>query len=204
MVKAEQILRYWFGALDNQLSKPSQSSLWYQSTAVIDQEITLQFQHLHSQAVEQPFDHWLDNARGSLAYVILLDQLPRNMFRGTEKAFASDLSALEAVKAGVSQGFDKKLALIERIFYYHPFEHSEDLGVQQESVKLFRQLLEDFPSEIHQVVIQVALDFAIEHLEIIEQFGRFPHRNNVLNRQSTQQELDYLKSGNDFGQSAKG
>jgi len=204
MVKAEQILRYWFGALDNELSKQSQSSLWYQSTATIDLEITSQFNHLYSQAVEQPFTHWLDNARGSLAYIILLDQLPRNMFRGKDKAFSSDNKALAAAQEGISKGFDKKLALIERIFYYHPFEHSEDLAVQQDSVRLFKQLLAEYPSEIHQAVIKIALDFAIEHLEIIEKFGRFPHRNKVLNRQPTQQELEYLKLGNDFGQSAKG
>ena len=203
MVKAEQILRYWFGALDNQLSKPTQSSLWYQSTAVIDQEIISQFSHLYLLAQEKPFAHWLDNARGSLAYVILLDQLPRNMFRGKDKAFSSDNKALETAKEGISHGFDKQLALIERIFYYHPFEHSENLSDQKESVRLFRQLLEEYPSDLHQTVINVALEFAIEHLEIIERFGRFPHRNEVLNRQSSSQEIEYLKSGNDFGQSAK-
>ncbi len=204
MVKAEQILRYWFGPLDNQLSKPSQSTLWYQSTESIDLEINLQFQHIFRQALEQPFGHWNDNTRGSLASVILLDQLPRNMFRGTAQAFSGDEQALATVKEGIEQGFDKEMALIERIFYYHPFEHSENLSDQETSVELFNQLLTEFPSEIHQTVIKVALDFAIEHLDIIKKFKRFPHRNKVLNRHTTKEELEYLKSGNDFGQSAKG
>lgn len=203
MVKAEQLLRYWFGALDNQLSKSSQSALWYQAPPVIDQEIRSQFQHLYQQALIQPFEHWLDNARGSLAMVILLDQLPRNMFRGSSQAFSSDDNALETAKTGIKNGFDKELALIERIFYYHPLQHSEKLTDQQTSVKLFEQLLADYPNELHQSVIKVALDFAIEHLEIIQKFGRFPHRNKVLARQSTNAELAYLKTGSDFGQRAK-
>ncbi|MCJ8318449.1 MAG: DUF924 domain-containing protein [Colwellia sp.] len=203
MVKAEQILRYWFGPLDNQLSKQSQSALWYQATPLIDQEITSQFHHLYQQALTQPFNHWNDSARGSLALVILLDQLPRNMYRGTAQAFLTDQKSLETVKAGISLGFDDNLALIERIFYYHPFEHSEKLTDQEQSVELFTKLLTKYPDEVHQAVIQNAVDFAVEHLEIIKRFGRFPHRNKVLNRQSTTQELEYLKSGNDFGQSTK-
>jgi len=203
MVKAEQILRYWFGHLDNQLSKQSQSVLWYQATPSIDQEISSQFQHLYQQALAKPFTHWLDNARGSLALVVLLDQLPRNMYRGTAQAFSTDQKALETVKSGILSGFDNDLALIERIFYYHPFEHSEKLSDQEQSVKLFTRLLTKYPDEFHQVVIQNAVDFAVEHLEIIKRFGRFPHRNKVLNRQSTVQEIEYLKSGHDFGQGSK-
>ena len=203
MVKAEQVLRYWFGQLDNQLSKQSQTALWYQATERIDQEITSQFHHLYQQALSQPFSHWHDSARGSLALVILFDQLPRNMYRGTAEAFLTDQEALKAVKAGILLGFDDELALIERIFYYHPFEHSEKLTDQEKSVELFTKLLTIYPDEIHQAVIQNAIDYAVEHLEIIKEFGRFPHRNKVLNRQSTVQEIEYLKSGNDFGQTTK-
>lgn len=203
MVKAEQVLRYWFGSLDNQLSKQSQSVLWYQATPLIDQEISSQFGHLYYQALSQPFTNWQDNARGSLALVVLLDQLPRNMYRGTAQAFTTDSQALETAKAGIILGFDNDLALIERIFYYHPFEHSERLGDQEESVKLFTKLLDIYPDEFHQTVIRNAIDYAVQHYDIIKTFGRFPHRNLMMKRQSTSQELEYLKSGNDFGQSTK-
>ena len=203
MLKAEQVLRYWFGNLDNQLSKQSQSVLWYQATPIIDQEISLQFGHLYHQALSQPFTDWLDNARGSLALVVLLDQLPRNMYRGTAQAFSTDSQALETAKTGILLGFDNDLALIERIFYYHPFEHSEQLSDQEESVNLFTKLLDIYPDEFHQAVIKNAIDFAVQHFEIIKKFGRFPHRNLMLNRQSTPEEIEYLKSGNDFGQSTK-
>ena len=203
MIKTEQILRYWFGVLNNELSNQSQSLLWYQSTPEIDQEIFSQFNHLYQQSVSGKLAHWHDNARSSLAMIILLDQLPRNMFRGTAQAFASDNKALLTAQKGIEKGFDKELSLIERIFYYHPFEHSEDLSIQQKSVDLFSSLLDEYPSEVHQSVIKSSVNFAQQHLTIIEQFGRFPHRNQVLNRQSTVAELDYLKTGNSFGQAAK-
>ena len=203
MIKTEQILRYWFGVLDNELSNKSQSILWYQSTPEIDQEIFSQFNHLYQQSISGKLAHWHDNARSSLAMIILLDQLPRNMFRGTAQAFASDSQALLTAQKGIDRGFDKELSLIERIFYYHPFEHSEDLSDQQKSVDLFSSLLDEYPSEVHQSVIKSSVNFAQQHLTIIEQFGRFPHRNQVLNRQSTVAELDYLKTGNSFGQAAK-
>jgi len=125
------------------------------------------------------------------------------MFRGTAQAFANDKLALEVAQHGITNGFDKKLQLIEQIFYYHPFEHSENLAIQQQSVKLFSALRNEYQSVEQLAVIDNAIHWAKEHKEIIEQFARFPHRNSILSRESSDAELEYVKTGSDFGQVSK-
>jgi len=203
MLKAEQVLRYWFGAISNELASSKQMALWYQATPEIDNEIKAQFEHLHQQAMNGDFAVWLENSRGSLAAVILLDQMPRNMFRASANAFGSDALALQICRQGIAKGFDKEMSLIERIFYYHPFEHSEKLADQTQCVQLFSQLLNEYKEEGHIAVINNAKLWAVEHFDIIKRFGRFPHRNIILNRTSTMEEVEFLKIGPDFGQKAK-
>lgn len=199
----EDVLQFWFGDIDNELSPPTQAAMWYQGSKALDYAMVEKFGHLYQRAINHELDDWLDSPGGSLALVILLDQLPRNMFRGTARAFASDAQALAISQQGIAAGFDCSMALIERVFYYHPFEHSEQLAMQQQCLSLFDQLAHSYPAEVHQQVIANARHWAQEHLAIIEQFGRFPHRNQILNRASTAAEVQFLRAGVNFGQSAR-
>ncbi|MEW6981913.1 DUF924 family protein [Colwelliaceae bacterium 6471] len=203
MENIEKILCFWFGELRDQLSSGDKNQLWYQSTPIIDEEIADTFGELYQQALNGQLQVWQDQPRGSLALVILLDQMPRNMYRATAQAFASDNLALAIAKHGIAQGFDKQYALIERIFYYHPFEHSEQLNEQRRAVALFSALLKEYGQTNHIKLIENALHWSKAHMEIIERFGRFPHRNDILGRESTDEELAYLKDGLHFGQIKK-
>ena len=200
MKEIEDVLSFWFGDIKNSLCDKPHNQLWYQGSEKFDNEIAKKFSSLVKMAASGQLNAWQGNAKGSLALVILLDQLPRNIFRGTEKAFSFDSLALSVCKSGIAQGFDKELSLIEQVFYYHPFQHSELLVEQERSVALFSVLLTEFQQVEHLAVIENALHWTREHLAIIKQFGRFPHRNKVLARDSRPEEIDYLKSGHDFGQ----
>jgi uncharacterized protein (DUF924 family) len=137
-------------------------------------------------------DTWLGTTRGRLALVIVLDQFSRNMFRGNQSGFAGDERALAAALEGLALGADKSLALDERIFLYMPLMHSEQLAHQQRSLELFTGLLEGQPEALRGY-LSSSVDYARRHLEIVERFGRFPHRNAVLGRASTPEELEFLK-----------
>ena len=128
-----QVLDFWFGEINNELSDGQHQELWYQGSDELDNKIKQEFEPLYQRALAGQLDHWQQESKGCLALVILLDQLPRNMFRGTAGAFASDELALKICKAGIEQGLDRQLSLIERVFYYHPFQHSESLAEQQTS-----------------------------------------------------------------------
>ena len=199
----DEVNNFWFGDIVNELSLPSQNQLWYQAEKAQDELIKQLFLPLYLQATNNQLAQWQSEPKGMLALVILLDQMPRNMFRGTKQAFGSDELALTLAKKGVTLGIDKQLTLIERVFFYHPFEHSEQLVDQQQSVTLFEQLLTEYNAPEHIGLIENSLHWAKVHYEIIEQFGRFPHRNEILGRQSTAQELEFLEQGPNFGQSAK-
>ena len=120
-----------------------------------------------------------------MALILLLDQFPRNLFRGTPRAFATDPQALAAARNAVDRGFDRHFLPVRRWFLYLPFEHAEDLQLQQQSVKLFEQLRDDAASAS-------TIDYAIRHFEVIQRFGRFPHRNQILGRQTTPEEAEFL------------
>ncbi|WP_281560100.1 DUF924 family protein [Thalassomonas sp. RHCl1] len=196
----DEVLDFWFGEITNELCDEQHQAFWYQGSEALDNEVKMKFFDLYQQALAGQLSHWQQEARGSLALVILLDQLPRNMFRGTARAFASDELALQVCKAGIKSGLDRQLSLSERIFYYHPYQHSESLTEQQTSVEIFIAMLEQYPQLVHVKVIENSIHWAKEHLAIIRQFGRFPHRNKALVRESTAQELEYLESGFKFGQ----
>ena len=142
---------------------------------------------------------WLDTARGSLALVMLFDQLPRNIYRGTKDAFASDHLALETTTAGIKRGFDQELNLIERVFFYIPLEHAEDLHVQDECVKQYKALDKIVPLEMKSIT-QACMQENAAHREVIRRFGRFPQRNAALGRRSTQEELEWLAQHHGWGQ----
>ncbi|TKB46031.1 DUF924 family protein [Thalassotalea mangrovi] len=196
----EQVLQFWFGDISQELADKAKQNLWYAASVEQDLQIAAQFGSLVESAATGQFKDWQHSPRGSLALIILLDQMPRNIYRETAAAFANDALALQYCLDGIDRGHDQRLCLIERCFYYHPLEHSESLSMQDLCLSKFNELEDEYFLEPHIQFIQNAQGFAREHADIIERFGRFPHRNRVLNRKSSQQELAYLKTAKRFGQ----
>ncbi len=187
MNEAGDVIDYWFGA-PGDAEYGSHREMWFGGGPEIDAEITERFGALHVRAAAGEFDHWRDEARACLALILLLDQFPRNMFRGEPRSFATDAEAIEIARHAVDQGYDRGLDLNIQQFYYMPFQHSEDLADQRRSVELFRAGADDERKEEN-------IGYAVQHLEIIERFGRFPHRNEILGRESTPKEIKFLEDG---------
>lgn len=194
------ILDFWFGEIKDGLTVEDRNKFWFMPNADVDNTIRDKFEDLVRQAGSGKLKSWEGTPRGNLALIILLDQFTRNIYRGKPDAFKYDSIARRMCTEGIKNGTDKKLEIIERCFYYLPLEHSENLEDQDRCVKLFEELLVRVgKSKI--TLIKNSLDYAVLHRSIIEEFGRFPHRNKILNRESTKQELDFLlKQGNKFGQ----
>ena len=175
----ETIIDYWYS--------PQIKKHWFASTPELDSEITEQFETVWEQAAEGALNHWADTSKGSLALIIILDQLPLNMFRNQAKSFQSEQMAVEIARQAVEKKQDAQLPKDKLPFLYMPLMHSENLDDQELSVSLYEQ-----------AELEANIRFARHHRDIIRQYGRFPHRNQILNRQSTQQELDYLNSKHAF------
>lgn len=145
-------------------------------------------------AIEGKLKSWEDASRSTLALIILLDQFSRNIYRGTAKAFAQDSLALEICLRAIDNGFDKMLHSVERLFFYMPLEHSEDIEIQKKSVEYFSVMEKLFPTPPSLAsMVSEFRKYAEMHYVIIERFGRFPHRNEVLGRESTPEEIEFLK-----------
>lgn len=188
---AEQILTFWFGPTDAP-DRGRPRKFWFRKSAAFDAEVRARFEAIYQQATAGSYAAWQDTPAGCLALAVALDQFPRNMFRGEARAFASDPQALAVAKLAVARGFDRQLLPVERWFLYLPYEHCEDLGTQAESVALFETLASDGDSAS-------SIDYARRHQDVIARFGRFPHRNAILNRPSTPAELDFLsRPGSSF------
>jgi len=157
---------------------------WYTKDSDFDAEITRRFLPTYEAAVAGHLSHWEDTPEGALALVIVLDQFARNMFRGSARTFAADALARAAADRVIRRGFDRRVATQERQFVYIPFEHSEDPADQERSVALFRA---NDDAE--------ALKWAELHADVIRRFGRFPHRNAILERATTPAEQTFLDSG---------
>ena len=196
----ESVLGFWFGdGLDSPESVTERCRLWFQGDPSFDGQIRERFDGLPSRAQQGSLDSWQGQPRSSLALVLVLDQFPRNLFRGTSQCFAYDGLAHEIALAALERGFDTALAPLEATFLYLPLEHAEDLESQERCVSLFRGLLDRAPVELRPQ-FESFLSYATRHQEVIERFGRFPHRNAVLGRSSTSEELSYLEAGGDtFG-----
>jgi uncharacterized protein (DUF924 family) len=175
---AAQVLNYWFEEL--------QPAAWFRKDERVDAAIGERFGALYEQ-LAQIRPEQLTSPLESVAAVIVLDQFPRNMFRGTPRAFATDALALSISQQAIAAGWDQRLTQQQRLFLYMPFQHSEDRAVQERSIELFTQLgLAD------------NLDYAHRHKNIIDRFGRFPHRNPVLGRESTTAELQFVATHRAF------
>ncbi len=183
--RVKDILNFWFGEPnDKDYGKPRKS--WFIKNPDFDEEVQSHFYTDYEAATAGKFDSWQTAPESCLALIIFLDQLPRNLFRGQWRSFATDSKALSAAQYAVQQGFDQQMIPIKRWFIYLPYEHSENLEHQRQSVALFEQLRDDADSAF-------AIDYAIRHYQIIEKFGRFPHRNQILGRENTPEETKFLE-----------
>lgn len=195
----QYVLNFWFGeASDDAVVAAEKSALWWGKSEASDQLIWAKFSHRVEQASEGSLLHWLDDPEGRLAAIVLVDQFRRNIFRDTPEAFADDALARRWCLEGLARGIDASLRPIERVFFYLPLEHSESLEQQQQSLRLFERLRDEAPTS-QQTLLQSYLDFARRHHDVIERFGRFPHRNAILGRESTADERAFLEqSGSSF------
>ncbi len=183
---AEKVLLFWFA--DEPGSRESMfQSRWFFPTSEFDRLCTTRFLASYEDAAHGRLEDWKNDPRSCLALVLLLDQFPRNMFRGTARAFATDAKARELTRHAVSAGFDRALSPMMRMFLYLPLEHSENLNDQLESVRLTSELVSE-----NRDCTEI-LQHAEQHLEVFRRFGRFPGRNDALGRQSTQEEMNFLK-----------
>lgn len=175
MITPDDVLNFWFSA--------ETQPRWFAHDAAFDAEIRRKFAVLYEHVRDGAHADWKDSPRGLLALIIVLDQFPRNMHRDSPQAFASDDLALTLSELAIAKGFNVLLSAQERQFLYMPLMHAEKLDVQEQAVARFAEL--DQPE---------ALDYAIHHRDIIARFGRFPHRNAVLGRASSDQETEFLKT----------
>jgi uncharacterized protein (DUF924 family) len=175
----QQIIDFWFA--------DDVRKLWFKSTPEFDRMLSERFEDTLNQAGRGELDHWMENAEGCLALVIILDQFPLNMYRGSAQSFATEAQSREVARVAIENGFDKALPAEQQAFLYMPFMHSEDLVDQELALKLFDQ-----PG------MESSLRFARHHHAIVETYGRFPHRNAILGRVSTALEIEYLNSRQAF------
>jgi uncharacterized protein (DUF924 family) len=172
--EAREVVNFW---------KQAGPGLWFAKDAAFDQRFRQRFLLLHEAAARGELSSWQSTSEGSLALIILLDQFPRNAFRGTERMYSTDASARRAASLALAAGYDRDFPLELRKFFVLPFAHSEELADQERSVALARRLGAD------------DLAHAEQHRDIVRRFGRFPHRNRILGRQSTPEETEYLANG---------
>jgi uncharacterized protein (DUF924 family) len=190
--KIETILNFWFGAnSDDAEVARSQAKLWWGKDKEIDDEIGRRFEDTVRAAVAGELNDWLTTARGQLALIIVTDQFPRNIYRETARAFSSDIKALAWCLYGLDRRADRELRPVERVFFYLPLEHAESREHQRRSVECFSNLFAIVPAP-QKGIFEEYLNYAIRHRDVIERFGRFPHRNKILGRDSTPEELAFL------------
>ena len=176
---------------------------WFGSDRETDRHIAGHFAPTLHAASQGLLEDWETHPRGCLALTIVLDQFPRNINRGTAAAFQHDALALAVTRRGLSAGHLRALATLEQAFLLMPFQHCEDLACQREGVALFERMHAEAPSEWLPIADNI-VQYARLHAEIIERFDRFPHRNAVLGRASTPEEIEFLKSNTEsFGQGAE-
>lgn len=179
LIDSDDILAFWF-------SEPV-AKLWFNSTPEFDDDIKYRFESVYLDAKQGKYDNWMDTAQGCLALVLLFDQFPLNMYRGKKDCFATEARSREVARYALAKHFERQLSDKQKTFLYMPFMHSEEIEDQNRSVELFEK-----------ANLTNNLRFAHHHRDIVKHFGRFPHRNQILGRQSTEAELAYLKSKDAF------
>jgi uncharacterized protein (DUF924 family) len=200
--RIEAILSFWFK--EQELSAPQidrRMEIWFGKDAVFDHEIEKEFSDDVDAACEGKLEHWAVDPHGRLALIILIDQFRRNIHRNTADAFSKDRLALKLCVEGAMEKKDRGLTPIQRVFFYMPLQHAESPKVQAKSVELYNRLAESVSATERETFLTIA-QFAELHRDIVDQFGRFPHRNVLLNRENTAEEAEYLAGDSpDFGQS---
>lgn len=176
-IEPSDIIHYWFSEKSKQF--------WFASTPSIDKEITFRYETVWEKAASGGLRSWGETADGSVALIIILDQFPLNMFRGKAKGFKTESMAVEVALNAIDNGFDEEMDNEKLLFLFMPLMHSENLGHQNLQVYLFEKY-------------NFNLEFSKHHRDLVKKFGRFPHRNEILGRMSTMEELDYLLSDNAF------
>jgi uncharacterized protein (DUF924 family) len=185
-VEAQSVLDYWFGTAGS-AEYATQREMWFRKDEAFNRDIAQRFGPLIERALRGELEDWASTPSGALAQILLLDQFTRNTMRDTPRAFAGDARALKAAITMVGRGQDESLLPVQRTFIYTPFEHSEDMAMQDEAIRLFSRLTQAAPD------MRSYGEYAVRHRAVIARFGRFPHRNNILRRQSSPEEVDFLR-----------
>lgn len=189
----DDVIHFWLGAPG---APPLvNSEKWWKKDAAFDREIRERFEDALERGVRGDFAAWRETPRGRLALVILFDQFSRNMFRDTPRAFAQDALAREIAREALEAGDDRVLTAVEVSFLLMPFMHAEDVSLQRRCVEEFARRAKEVPAELR-AMFENSTKYAILHRDIVERFGRFPHRNAILGRPSTTEETDFLKQPN--------
>ena len=200
-VRIDAILSFWF--MEQTLSAPKidgRMDTWFGEDPVFDEEIAKEFAEDVERASDGALDHWAHEPRGRLALILLLDQFRRNIYRNTAEAFEKDRAALKLCVEGAMEKKDHGLAPIHKAFFYMPLQHAESRKVQAKSRVIYQRLAEAV-SPTYKETFETIAQFAELHADIVERFGRFPHRNKLLERENSPDEEEYLTGDSpDFGQ----
>lgn len=200
-IRIDAILSFWFK--EQALSAPQidhRLDIWFGEDAMFDHEIEKEFSDEIEAASNGKLDHWATRPKGRLALILLIDQFRRNIYRGTAEAFSKDKLALKLCVEGAMAKVDQGLTPIERVFFYMPLQHSESKKVQEKSVALYNRLADAVSATYRETMLTIA-QFAELHKDIVDEYGRFPHRNKLLGRENTAQEAEFLAGDSpDFGQ----
>jgi len=192
--RIHELLHFWFGDLGRaDLPSSDRTNLWFGESEKLKNDMLQQFSNEYQAATNDQLTDWKKTPRGRLALIILLDQFPRWAYRNTPNAFSQDKTAQELCVEGLRKRMDQSLTLIERVFFYMPLVHAEDPQQQEKSIQLFQNLVALSLTETTQVY-QLFLAYAYAHFRVIKEFGRFPQRNHILGRESTEAEVAFLKS----------
>lgn len=196
----DAIYHFWFGDMLTNPDAADRSQFWFMGGETVDSQIREQFSGLAEQAQSGALADWQATARGSLALIILLDQFPLNIYRGEARAYTSEQYAVSICLDGIANGQDRALSFNERVFFYLPLEHSENAEHQLLSLQHYTALRDEAPTHL-KAKAEGNLTYAVDHKTIIDQFGRYPHRNKALGRTSTAEEIAFLEGGGaTFGQ----
>lgn len=192
--KIHELLNFWFGDLGHaDLPNSDRTNLWFGENEELKLGLLREFKKEFQAAAKGKLDEWLTLPRGRLAVIILLDQFSRSLYRNSPAAFAYDERAQTLCLTGLKEKMDQSLTLIERVFFYMPLVHSENPQLQEQSIRLFQNLVSLSMTETTQVY-QLFLAYAYAHFRVVKEFGRFPQRNMILGRDSTEAEIAFLKS----------
>ncbi len=191
MIESRDVLTFWLGDPDSDSYPESRMKLWFSKSDETDAEIRERFGEAVIAAGRGELDAWTSTPRGRLAVIILIDQFTRNIYRGSGDMYQFDHHALQLALDAIERGEDAQLHMLERLFLYLPLEHSEEIEHQRRCVALFEHMVDHAPDSAKDMATGL-LDYAVKHMVIVERFGRFPHRNELLGRPSTDEEIAFL------------